>query len=392
MKKKYLSKLSLLFTTGLMLVGCGSATQTASSNDAGNGDTIKIGGNFELSGAASAYGTAESKGVHLAVKLKNEAGGVLGKKIDYIEYDNKSSAEEAATVATRLTDQDNVSVLLGPATSGDFKAQTPIAESSKTPAIGSATTNDDITVDGSGKVYNYVFRTCFQDSFQGKVLAEFSNEKKYDKIAIIKDNSTDYGQKLTDQFKAKYKGTVVDEESYNTGDTDFQAIITKIKATNPDAIFVAGYYQEGGLLIKQLREQGVDVPILGPDGFGSEELVNLAGGADQLNNMFYVSHYDNINLSDKNKAFQEAYEKEYGTAPDMFAALTFDAANLAFDAIERANSANREDITKALAETKDFEGATGTFTMDDSHNPIKSAYIQEVQKGKVVSSTTVKPE
>jgi branched-chain amino acid transport system substrate-binding protein len=390
-----MNKLMLTLGSLLLLAGCGSVTQTSSTDNTNTGDaseTIKIGGNWDLSGAGAAYGGPANDGVKLAFKLANEAGGVNGQQIEYVEADNRTDANESANTAARLLDEENVQMIIGPATTGAFEAQIPIGTSAEIPMIAPAATGDSLTVDDEGNTLDYVFRVAFQDAFQGLALATFANGEGYETAAIIQDNSTDYGQNLSVTFKDAFEGEIVAEESYIAGDTDFNAILNNVAANDPDVIFIAGYYSEGGPIVGQAREMGIDSVILAPDGFGSQEFVDLAG-AENVTDFYYTSHYTTgEGASEESAAFIEAYEAEYGVEPDMFAALGYDAANLAIDAMTRAESSDPAAVTAAIAETKDFAGVTGTFSFDDQHNPIKTAYIQEMQDGEVVGTTAISPE
>lgn len=387
----------MLLTMGslMMLAACGSVTQTsnnASSTSESSGDTIKIGGNWDLSGAGAAYGGPANEGVKLAFKLANDAGGINGQTIEYVEADNRTDPNESANTATRLIDEENVQMIIGPATTGAFEAQIPTGTNAKIPMIAPAATGDTLTVDSSGNTLEYVFRVAFQDAFQGSALASFANGEGYETAAIIQDNSTDYGQNLSATFEEEFQGNIVANESYIAGDSDFNSILNNIASDDPDVIFIAGYYSEGGPIVKQAREKGIDAVILAPDGFGSQEFIDLAG-AENVTDFYYTSHYTTGEGSTEATAeFIEAYEAEYGKTPDMFAALGYDAANLAIDAIERAGSGDPASVTVAIEETEEFAGATGTFSFDDQHNPIKTAYILEMQEGVVVGSTTISPD
>lgn len=387
----------MLLTMGslMMLAACGSVTQTsnnASSTSESSGDTIKIGGNWDLSGAGAAYGGPANEGVKLAFKLANDAGGINGQTIEYVEADNRTDPNESANTATRLIDEENVQMIIGPATTGAFEAQIPTGTNAEIPMIAPAATGDTLTVDSSGNTLEYVFRVAFQDAFQGSALASFANGEGYETAAIIQDNSTDYGQNLSATFEEEFQGNIVANESYIAGDSDFNSILNNIASDDPDVIFIAGYYSEGGPIVKQAREKGIDAVILAPDGFGSQEFIDLAG-AENVTDFYYTSHYTTGEGSTEATAeFIEAYEAEYGKIPDMFAALGYDAANLAIDAIERAGSDDPAAVTAAIEETEEFAGATGTFSFDDQHNPIKTAYILEMQEGEVVGSTTISPD
>ncbi|KAA9302246.1 MULTISPECIES: ABC transporter substrate-binding protein [Aerococcus] len=387
-----IKKFMLLMMSALTLGACSARATQPASGEQEEYDTIKIGGNLELSGGVSAYGIVQNNAIKLAIDEKNAQGGVNGKQIEYEEYDNKSAPEEVTTGAARLVDLEDVAVLLGPATTGSVEAQIPIALQSQTPMITPTATGDTITLDNQGKTLPEVFRTCFQDSFQGAALGAFANQKGFKKAAIIKDNGSDYGQNLADEFKNTYQGEIVADESYVTKETDFSAILTNVKRQDADVIFVAGYYEEAGPLIKQAREMGIQAAILGPDGFGNEEIVNLAGKKN-FTDIYYAAHFvADENSPQRTKDFMKNYKARYGTDPDMFAALAYDAAYLAFDAMERAGSEKREAVRQALEATKDFEGITGTFSIDDKHNTVKTAFILEAKEGKVVDSTAIDPE
>lgn len=387
-------KLALTLLSTVTLAACGAATSTSNSGGSNTADneTFNVGGNFGLSGAFSAYGTAINDGAALAFKEINEDGGVLGKEVNYISVDNKSDATESTTQTARLIDEENISVLVGSDTTGSTEAQIQTATDASVPIVAPAATGDSLTLDSSGNVLEYVYRVPFQDAFQGSVLAEFANQEGYETAAIIQDNSSDYGQNLAAEFDDIFEGEVVGTESYVSGDTDFNSILNNIASKDPDVIFIAGYYTEGGSIVKQAREMGIESAILAPDGFGAEEFVELAG-AENVNNFYYTAHYTTgEGATDKTTEFVEAFEAEYASTPNMFDALGYDAAYLVADAAERAGEDDRQAITDALAETTDFEGVTGTFSIDENHNPVKTAYIIEMENGEEVSSSAVSPE
>lgn len=380
-----------VMAAGLFLLGaCGSpkASDSGGSDDA---KTIKIGGNFELSGAVAAYGEAENEGVKLAVEEINKDGGIDGKKIEYISKDNKSDNNEAASVAANLTTKDEVVAIVGPATSGATKATLPNLTKAKTPAVTPSGTDDAITVQ-KGKVQDYIFRSCFQDSFQGIVLAKYADENlKADKAVILGDNSSDYASGLKKAFKETYKGEIVAEENFTAGDKDFQAMLTKIKDKDFNVIYIPGYYTEAGLIIKQAREMGIEQPIIGADGFGDEKLIETAG-ASNVKNVYYTGHFSTkAPATDKVEPFVAAFEKKYGKQPSSFNALAYDSVYMIKQAIEDEGKATSEAINKGLANLKDFEGVTGKITMDKEHNPVKSAVVLGLTDGKETSAETVNP-
>ncbi|NLB77845.1 MAG: ABC transporter substrate-binding protein, partial [Clostridiaceae bacterium] len=267
--KRTLSIILLVALTMTLISGCGGST---------NANEIKIGINYELTGEVASYGQASVDGIELAIDEINAAGGINGKKINAVKYDNKSDKSQATTLATKLMTQDKVVAVLGPATSGAFKATIPEANKNKVVVASGSATADDVTVDANG-VKEYAFRICFSDSYQGTAMANYAlNNMSATKAVVIMDNSSDYAKGLAANFTTTFEaggGQVVATEAFVAGDTDFNAIITKIKGNDFDVIFIPGYYNEAGLIIKQARNQGIDTPILGADGFGAPELTEL---------------------------------------------------------------------------------------------------------------------
>lgn len=384
-----------------VLAGCGgddggSSSDGDSGSSSSGSETIKIGGNLELSGGVSSYGESINDGAELAVKEINAAGGINGKKIEYIPKDNKSDAAEATAVAINLATQEKVVAMVAPATSGNTQATVQIANDNKIPIVTGSGTNERITVNEDGSVNEYAFRTCFIDPFQGIVAANFAtNEIKAKNVAIFIDASSDYSKGLAAAFKeqlAKNGGTVVAEESYVKGDVDFKSTLTNIKGKNPDFVFIPGYYEETGLIVKQARELGITVPLMGADGWDSPTLLDLAG-KEALNNTFITNHYSSNDPDETIQKFVKAFEAEYSKQPNAFHALGYDTIYFLADAIERAgDEVTGEAIAKALAATKDLGLITGTFTVDDKHNPVKSATVLEYVDGAQEFKTKVDPQ
>ena len=368
---------------GSVLAGCG---------DEAKSDEIKIGANFEMTGNVANYGSATLDGLKLAIKEVNDAGGVNGKKITIVDADNKSEASEAVNAATKLISDDKVKVIVGPAVTANVIAESQVATDNKVPIIAPDATSPDVTVE-NGQVKPYIFRSCFIDPQQGSVMAKFATEKLKAKTAVIYvDNSTDYSKSLGKVFKEKFEaagGKVLDQQAFVAKDTDFKATLTTLKAANADVILVPAYYEEVGKIVKQARELGITCPILGTDGWDDPKVADIAG-ADALNNTFFSTHY-----SDKDesvKGFVDAFTSEYGHAPNVFAALGYDAGKMLVDAIKRAGSDDPEAIRKALEETKDLKVGTGTITMDKNHNPIKQAVILENKGGDRVMVAKIMPD
>ena len=216
------------------------------------------------------------------------------KQIEMVKVDNKSDSAEAANVSTRLITRDNVVAILGPATSGNTKGGLPPAMQHKVPLISASATADDVTVDSNGNVREYVFKTCFSDSYQGVTMANFAyNDLEFKNAAILMDNTSDYAKGLAAAFKETFTelgGSLTAEEAYAAKETDFRTVLTNIKGSNPEVVYLPGYYEEVGLIVKQARELGLNVPFLGGDGYDSPKLVEIAG-AENLNQVFYTNHY-----------------------------------------------------------------------------------------------------
>jgi branched-chain amino acid transport system substrate-binding protein len=371
--KRSISVILMVLLVAALLAGCAG----------GNANEIKIGINYELSGDVATYGVSSVEGIELALEQINAAGGINGKKIKPIKYDCKSDPAEATTLATKLMTQDKVLAVLGPATSGPFLAEIPVANENKVPVMSGSTTADKVTVDEKG-VKEYAFRICFIDSFQGTSMARYALEKLGAKKAvIIMDSSSDYGKGLAANFVKTFEdggGTIVAQEAYVTNDTDFNAILTKIKGQDFDVIFIPGYYNEAGLIIKQARAQGIDATILGADGFDSPVLLELAG-AEALNNVYFSNHYSSLDKDPKVVKFISDFKAKYNKEPDAFNALGYDLVFFAVDAISRAEKLTGESVKDALEATTNFEGVTGTFSVDENHNPVKSVVVIGLKDG-----------
>jgi branched-chain amino acid transport system substrate-binding protein len=389
-KRKFAGILASLLVTAGVMAGCGSASTSGSGDD---GKVIKIGADLELSGGVASYGQSIAEGVNLALDEINKKG-INGKKLELVKVDNKSDAAEATNGAIKLVSQDKVAAIIGAATSTNTLAQVQVAQEQKVPLITPTGTNPAVTIK-DGKLNDFVFRTCFIDPFQGTVAANFAtNELKVKTAAVLIDSSSDYAKGLAAAFKEafiKNGGKIVSEEAYVAKDTDFHATLTRIKAAKPEFVFLPGYYEEVGLILKQAREGGLNVPFMGGDGWDSPKLVEL-GGKAALNNTFITNHYSSGDTDTKVQDFVNAFKEKYdGKSPDAFNALGYDTAYFLADAIKRAGSADRVKIQKALAETENLSLVSGTLKLDKNHDPIKSAVILEYKDGVQVFKTKVNP-
>lgn len=392
MKKRiFLSLLAIVLVMSL-LVGCGNGGE----NNNKDADGIKVGINYELSGGVASYGQASVDGILMAIDEVNANGGIDGKQLIPVKIDNKSESAEATSVATKLMTQEGVVLSMGPATSGNFMATIPVAQQNKIPVLSSSSTADvGVTTDAKGSVYDYAFRLCFNDSFQGVTMANFAgNNLAAKKAVIIKDTSSDYGKGLAENFTATFEGLggeIVAEEGYVKGDKDFNAVLTSIKGKDFDVIFIPGYYEEAGLIIKQARDLGIDAPVVGADGFDSPVLLELAG-AEALNDVYFSNHYSSLDEDPLVQDFIAKYKEKYNVEPNAFNALGYDLGKWAADAIKRAGSQDPTAIAEALAKTEGFAGVTGTFDMDANHNPVKSIVVIGLENGAQATSIKVDPK
>ena len=383
--KRILSGLVAMSMMALLTTGCGNT----------NSNEIKIGANLEMTGNTATFGQSATNGAKLAIKQVNAKGGVLGKQITLVVADNKSDTAEAANAMQKLATQDKVIASIAPIASSSVMAAAQVNESAKILGISPTASNPNVTVDPeTGKVRDYLFRATFIDPFQGAVMANFAkNTLKAQKAAVYIENSSDYAKGLGKFFKETFVqngGNIVSDEAYLAKDTDFKATLTKIKASNPDVIFVPGYYQEVGMIIKQAREIGITVPILGADGWDSAKLPEIAG-AEALNNTFFSNHYSPDDNSPEIKNFVEAYKAEYGQVPDAFAALSYDATMMIIEAIKRAGVEDSVKVKDELAKTKEYQGVSGSITLDEKHNAVKGVVIIEMKNGIQAFKEKIKP-
>jgi branched-chain amino acid transport system substrate-binding protein len=352
-------------------------------------DTLLLGEVGSLTGGQATYGVSTQRGVELALKEANAAGGVKGKKLAVRVYDNQSKPEEAAQATTRLVTQDKVLLILGDVASSNSLAMAEKAQVAGVPMITPSSTNPAVTEKG-----DYIFRVCFIDPFQGFVMAKFARENlKFAQVAILQDNKSAYSIGLTEVFAQKFTemgGKVLATESYSQGDTDFRAQLTAIKKTKPQAIYVPGYYSDVGVLARQARELGLTVPLMGGDGWDSEKLFELAGNA--LDGSYFSNHYSPQNPDPLVQKFIADYKAAYGgSMPDALAALGYDAARVAIAALGKSKDLSGASIRDAIAQTKDFPGVAGTITLDKNRNAVKSAVVLKVGDGKVDFVTTINP-
>lgn len=371
---------ALLVLLAAVLPGCkkpGSA----------HGDAIVIGEVAALTGGTATFGQSSHAGTQMAIDEINAAGGVLGRKVVLVTEDDQSKQGEAGAAAKKLISREKVHALLGEVASGRSLEMAPVAQAAGVPMISPASTNPEVT-----KAGDFIFRVCFIDPFQGTVMAKFALNRGWKRVAIMTDVKQDYSVGLSKFFReyfTKNGGTVTDEPTYSSGDKDFKAQLTSIKATNPEAILVSGYYNEVALIALQARELGITVPLLGGDGWDSPSLLEVGGKA--LEGCFFSNHFSAEDQSPRIVEFVSRYRERYGSTPDAMAALGYDSAKILCKAIEAAGSTDGRAIRDAIAATKDFDGVTGRITLDEERNANKPAVVLEISGGKYVYRETVNP-
>lgn len=401
---------AMVLALGILAACSGGDGDTSSETDSSNGDTTSeepstdagdeggefhIGVNLELSGAVATYGSSIGDGVDLAVEEINESGGINGMQIKLTKFDNKSDAAEATNGIIKLTSQDNVDAIIGAATSGNTVAQAQIANDTETILITPSGTSPTVTVNEDGSLNDYVFRTSYIDPFQGTIAANFAlDELGITTAAVYADNASDYAKGLAESFVETFEaggGTIVAEEAYVAKDTDFRSTLTRINSADPEFVFIPGYYEEVGLIVQQARDIGIDVPLMGADGWDSPTLVELAG-PEALNNTFITNHYSSQDPDEIIQNFVTKFgEKHDGASPNAFHTLGYDTVYLLKDAIERAGSTDSAAIKDALEATEEISLVSGVVTIDENHHPIKSATILEYVDGEQVFNTKIDP-
>ena len=371
---------AFLFTVGALVPGCSDVS----------GPVVRIGVIAELTGDIPAVGASCKKAAELAAAEVNDAGGLSlgGKKYKiklYIE-DNAGKADQSASAAQKLITQKEVTAIVGPNASRYAVPASEIAESSRVVLITPWSTTPKTTLDArTGAPKRYIFRACFTDPFQGKVVARFAREQlKAKKAAVLYDVASEYNKGIAEIFKTSFEekgGRIVAFETYTTNDKDFSAQLTKIKRAGPDVIFLPNYYSEVPLQVQQAHRLGIKAPFVGSDSWGSEELLKLAGA--DVEGYYFSTHYAADAATPAATRFIQAYKARYGATPDDVAALTYDAFGLLIRALESAGKADREAVRDALARIPLYEGVTGNMQFKEgSGDPIKSAVILRIKDGK----------
>lgn len=353
---------------------------------------VRIGINAELTGSKPTVGDSCKKAAELMVAQINQTGGLqVGDKkipVKLIIEDNEDKAESAAAATQKLISQNNVLAIIGPNASGNAIPAARICEDAGVIMITPWSTNPKTT---EGK--KFIFRACFIDDFQGRVMAKFARQHlKASKAAVLYDVASEYNKGIAEFFQKFFEaegGQVVAFKSYTTGDKDFSSQLTAIKAAGAEVLFLPNYYNEVPLQAKQAHAQGLKIPLIGSDSWGSQELITLGG--PEVEGSLFSTHYAPDIATDKAKKFIGEYEAKYGKKPDDVAALTSDALELLLKAIEQAGTLDRAKVRDTLNNIKEFEGVTGKMTFPGTGDPVKSAVILQIKDGKFAYLTNVQP-
>lgn len=358
----------------ILIAGLLSACQTQGSS----GDKVRIGVFMSTTGTTANFGISSVNGIKMAADEINAAGGINGKKVELLIQDDRSDASEAATIVTKFVTQDQVHAVIGEVASSRSIAAAPIAQNAKIPMLTPSSTNPEVTKKG-----DFIFRSCFIDPYQGAAIAQFAAKTLGAKTAaIMVDRKNDYStglEKVINETFTKFGGKIVATQSYQEGDQDFNAQLTSLKGSNPEVIFVPGYYNDVGLIAKQARDKGITVPLIGGDGWDSEQLYKIGGTA--LNGSYFTNHYSPFDTEPRVVKFVNDYKSRYNSTPDALAATAYDAANIMFDAIKRSKSLSGQDIRDALAATNAFPGVTGTVTFNQQRDAVKPIVMIEIKDG-----------
>jgi branched-chain amino acid transport system substrate-binding protein len=370
----------------LLCCACERKMNGSTSSETG---PIKVGVYADLSGQTSSFGQSTVKGAKMAADEVNKAGGIGGRQIQLVVEDDQGRPEQAATVVTKLINQDKVNAVIGEVASSNSLAAAPIAQAAKIPMITPSSTNPRVT-----QVGDYIFRVCFIDPFQGQVDAKFAANTLHAKTsAILLDVNSDYSRGLAQYFEQQFTklgGRIIERQSYQQTDRDFSGVLTAIRAAKPDVIFVPGYYGQVGVIAKQAKALGIKAPLLGADGWDSPALWELGG--DALNGSFMANHYSVDDPSPRVQKFVADYKVRNNEVPDAIAALAYDAMRVLAKSIEVAGSTEGAKLRDAIAKTANFPGVTGDITINADRNADKPAVVFELRDHKYVYRETIQPE
>jgi len=351
---------------------------------------IRIGEVGSMTGADATFGISTHQGISLALAEVNATGGVKGHPVELVSVDDRGVSNEAVLGMNRLIHEDHVMAVLGEVASSLSLAMAPVAQQYQIPMISPSSIHSKLTEQG-----NFIFRVCYVDSFQSKVMADFAFQNlRARQVAILEDVKSDYSRdsaKLFAEFFTKMGGKVILRQSYSAGDIDFKAQLTAIRTVHPDLILVPGYYTDVGLIALQRKELGLQAPLLGGDGWDSPKLREIGGTS--LEGSYFVSHFSSLVQSDTVQKFIRNYRAQFGgNSPDGLAALGYDTGLLVADALKRARSLTSNDLREALATTREFSGVTGKISIGPDRNAIKPAVVfQFTQGGSLKLAASISP-
>jgi len=373
-----------LCLTASMLLTLTACKQKES--DRSTASEIVVGEYGSLTGSEATFGQSTHKGIMLAVDQINATGGVLGKRVRVVTEDDRGHQDDAIASVKKLIDQDNVIAVLGEVASSNSLAGGGVCQDKQVPMISPSSTNPAVTV---GR--EWVFRTCFTDDFQAAVEARFAIKKGWKKIALLTCSDAAYSKGLTTNFKLSIadKAELVADEKYNSNDSDYSAQLTRIQSQSPDAVYLPGYYTNIVQILKQARGKlNLNVPFFGGDGWDSAELMTLGA---QGNNCFFTNHYSPDEDRPEVKKFLADFQAKWHETPDAMAITGYDGAMVLLDAIKRAGKLDRQAIRDAIAQTKDFAGASGRITIDENRNCRKPIVVIELHDGGTRLVDTIQP-
>jgi len=361
-----------ILTSAIAVIGL--FTSTASS-----AEPIKIGHLASLTGSEANFGQSADKGVVLAAEERNAAGGLLGRPVEIVVVDDQSKNQEVNNCMMKLIQQDKVVAILGEIASSNTIAAAPAAQRSKIPLVTPGSTNPEVTKKG-----DYIFRVCYTDDFQGRVIAQFAHKRLNARNGVlITDQASAYSISLSQFVKQEFErlgGKIAAEVSYKKTDSDYNAQINKALQSNPDVLILTGYYTNVGNIVQTARKAGYQGPCVGGDGWDADTLYQIGGKA--LDNTYFTNHYSPEDPSPRIKEFISRYQSKYGAVPDAMAVLGYDAALVLFDAIQRAGSTEGPKIRDALATTKDVQGLSGLITIDEHRNARKGIVVVGIKDSK----------
>ena len=372
-----------------LLGGCGNPDHSG----------IKIGLNAELTGESPTVGASCKNAANLFVDQINAAGGIEvgGKKlpIQLIIGDNGDKPDQAASAAQKLITQNGVLAMVGPNVSACAIPAAEIAETQKCLMISPWSTNPKTTLNTTtGAAKQYVFRAGFTERFEAQVLAKFAiDHLKAKRAAVLYDVASEHPNTISALFRKAFEkegGTITAFETYTTGDRDFSAQLTKIKASQPDLVFLPAYYNDVALITQQARRLGLNQQLIGSNAWSTPEIIALAG--KNVEGAYFTNHYSTQIPTPIARKFMADYTAKFGQEPDDIAALTYDTFQLLAEAIRNAGKLDRQAIRDAFAKIRNYEGITGSFRFEPgSGDPVKTVMILQIQNGKFVWVTSVQP-